>query len=43
MVYHQMRNYLQMTLYYFLLFIIMQILPAKDLNNDLIKIDRRAY
>ena len=42
MVYHHMRNYLQMTLYYFLLFI-MQILPAKDLNNDLVKIDRRAY
>ena len=42
MVYRQMLNYLQMTLHYFLLFI-MQILVIKEVNNDLVKINRWAY
>ena len=42
MVYHQMQDYLQITLHYFLLFI-MQILQQKNLNNDLVKINRWAY
>ena len=42
MAYHQMQNYLQITLHYFLL-LIMQILQQKELNNDLVKINRWAY
>ena len=42
MVYHQMQNYLQMT-FICRLFYFSNSASAKELNNDLVKINRWAY